>query len=146
MHSYGEKIYTVRPKFIYFIGMSLTGLVLAIYGLKTGLYLVMIPCILVFAYGIFVILRRRIVFYSDALVIYDLALAKVIRSEDIERLLWHEQVPYNMALKAQHKPAVKCAIVVKNGPSVTLDCGLYKKLREILRDYARHAGIPSEVV
>ena len=146
MHPYGEKICTVRPKIIYFIGMSLAGIAFMVYGLKTNLIPVVIPGALICAYGVTVIFWQRIVFYTDAIIVYRLGPTRVLRANEIDRIIWHKQVPYNMAIAAQRKPAVKCAVVMKNGPSTDLDCGLYGKLEDCLREYAGQIGVPSEEI
>ncbi len=146
MHTLGDKICTVYPKFIYFIGMSLAGVAFMTYGLGTFIIPIAIIGAVLFAYGVLVIFLKRIEFYTDAIVVDKIRPRSILNAEDIDRLLWHKQNPYNMALKAQHKPAVKCAIVMKSGPSINLDCGLYGKLEERLREYGRQIGAPSEVV
>jgi hypothetical protein len=141
---HGGKIYSVYPKRIYYVGMSLAGFVFSYYGLMTGLIFVMIPGLIILLFSLAGIFFRRIDFYDHRIVICSLGRSKELFADGIDRILWHIQKPMNMALAAQHKPAVKCTIVMKEGPEITLDAGLYRKLEERLKEYARTNGIESE--
>lgn len=141
---YGEKIRNIYPKRIYFIGITLAGTALFLYGLLTMLFLLMIPGAIVIGYGMYMLFYHRIEFYERCVVLRKLGSKRELEADLTDRVLWHEQKVMNMTIAAQRKPAVKCTILMKRGATVELDTGFYRNLEEQLRDYCRTNGIPAE--